>query len=112
MLFLAPDENPFKENVRNYPIDYVYPIADKYMINIMLPDGYTIETLPESVKYQFNISDGEFTYLARQNGNMLQFTISLDLNKTLVLPSDYEQYKKFYQLMIEKQTEKVVLKKI
>ncbi|GFZ92792.1 hypothetical protein GCM10011531_25760 [Aquaticitalea lipolytica] len=112
MLFLAPDENPFKENVRNYPIDYVYPIADKYMINIMLPDGYAIETMPESVKYQFNISDGEFTYLARQNGNMLQFTISLDLNKTLVLPSDYEQYKKFYQLMIEKQTEKVVLKKI
>ena len=112
MLFLAPDENPFKENVRNYPIDYVYPIADKYMINIMLPDGYAIETMPESVKYQFNISDGEFTYLARQNGNMLQFTISLDLNKTLVLPTDYEQYKKFYQLMIEKQTEKVVLKKI
>ena len=112
MLFLAPDENPFKENVRNYPIDYVYPIADKYMINIMLPDGYAIETMPESVKYQFNISDGEFTYLARQNGNMLQVTISLDLNKTLVLPTDYEQYKKFYQLMIEKQTEKVVLKKI
>ncbi len=112
MLFLAPDENPFKENVRNYPIDYVYPIADKYMINIMLPEGYAIETLPESAKYQFNISDGEFTYLARQNGNMLQVTISLDLNKTLVLPTDYEQYKKFYQLMIEKQTEKVVLKKI
>ncbi len=112
MLFLAPDENPFKEDIRNYPIDYVYPIADKYMVNIMLPEGYTVETMPESIKFQFNGTDGEFTYLGKLNGNFIQFTISLDLNKSLILASEYEQYKKFYQLMIEKQTEKVVLKKV
>lgn len=112
LLFLAPKENPFKEEQRNYPIDFVFPIADKYMVNIMLPEGYTVETMPESTKFEFNGTEGAFTYIGRQNGTMLQFTISLELNKALILASDYEQFKKFYQYMIEKQTEKVVLKKV
>lgn len=111
LLFLASEENPFKEDKRSYPIDFVYPIADKYMVNIMLPEGYTVESMPESVKYQFNGTDGEFTYLAKLNGNFIQLIVSLDLNKTLILPEEYEQFKEFYQLMIEKQTEQVVLKK-
>ena len=112
MLFLTPKENPFKLDHRNYPIDYVYPIADKYMVNIMIPEGYIVETLPESVKSQFNGTDGEFTYLSKVNGSYIQFTISLDLNKTIILPTEYEQFKEFYQQMIEKETEKVVLTKV
>lgn len=112
LLFLATDENPFKQDSRSYPIDFVYPVNDKYMINIMLPEGYAVESLPESVKYQFNETDGEFTYVAKTNGNFIQFNVSLDLNKILILPEDYEEFKKFYQLMIEKQTEQLVLKKI
>lgn len=112
LLFLAPKENPFKEDKRNYPIDFVYPIADKYMVNILMPEGYEVETMPESTKFEFNGVEGAFTYIGRQNGSMLQFTISLELNKALILASDYEQFKKFYQFMIEKQTEKVVLKKV
>lgn len=112
LLFMASDENPFKEDVRNYPIDYIYPINDKYMVNVMLPEGYAVESLPENVKVEFNGTDGRFTYIGNQNGNYLQFIISLDLNNTLILPESYEQYKKFYQLVVEKQTEKVVLKKL
>ncbi len=112
LLFLVDEENPFKQDARVYPIDFVYPIADKYMVNMMLPEGYAVESLPESVKYQFNVSDGEFTYIAKLNGNFIQFIISLDLNKTLILPEEYEQFKEFYQLMIEKQNEQVVLKKV
>lgn len=112
LMFLATQENPFKENERSYPIDYVYPIADKYMVNIMLPEGYEVETLPESTKFEFNGTMASFSYIGKQNGNMLQFIISFDINNTIVLPNDYDQFKKFYQLLIEKQNEKVVLKKV
>ena len=112
MLFLTPKENPFKSDNRNFPIDFVYPIADKYMINIKIPEGYAVETLPESGKYQLNESDGAFIYMTKLNGNFIQFTISFDLSKTLILPTEYENFKKFYQLMVEKETEKVVLKKV
>lgn len=111
LLFLAPKVNPFKEDKRNYPIDFVYPIADKYMISIMLPEGYTVETLPESAKFEYNGTEGGFTYMSQQNGSMLQISITFDLKKTMIFASEYEHFKRFYQFMIEKQTEKVVLKK-
>ncbi len=109
LLFLAPKDNPFKEDARQYPIDFVYPIEDKYMINIMLPEGYAVESLPENIIIQFNGAEGEFSFLARANGNLLQIVMVLKLNKTLIMPQEYEEFKKFYQIMIEKQTEKVVL---
>src|SRR5690606_18918346 len=110
LMFLAATENPFKENQRNYPIDYVYPIADKYLINIVLPEGYEVESLPESTKLEFNGTVASFSYIGKQNGSMLQFVVTFDINKTLILPGDYEGFKKFYQLVVEKQNEKVVLK--
>jgi len=111
LLFLSPKENPFKEDKREYPIDFVYPISDKYVVNIMLPEGYVVDNLPQNTKLEFNGSEGGFTYLIQENGSMLQLSISVDINKALILSDHYEQFKKFYQLMIEKQSEKIVLKK-
>lgn len=112
MLFFAPKENPFKQDQRKYPIDYIYPYNDKYQVNIMLPEGYIVESMPESALIQFNGSDGEFKYIANEKGKMLQFVISLDLKQHFILPDDYAVFKDFNQMMAEKQTEKIVLKKI
>ncbi|HUH29644.1 transglutaminase domain-containing protein [Gelidibacter sp.] len=112
MLFFAPKENPFKDDKREYPIDFVYAMNDRYTINVIIPDGYVVESMPENSVVQFQGSAGEFKYIAIANGKMLQFLISLDLNQSLILPDEYSDFKQFYQLMTEKQTEKVVLKKI
>jgi hypothetical protein len=42
MLFLA-GENPFQQEVREYPVDYGFPSQKKNTINIQIPDGYAIE---------------------------------------------------------------------
>lgn len=112
LLFLTNSENPFKENTRNYPIDFVFPFVDKFMINIKIPDGYEVESLPQSSKLEFKDSEGEFTYLGTQNGNYLQFIISMQFNRSLILADDYEVFKEFYQRSLEKQSERVVLKKV
>ncbi|WP_250434864.1 transglutaminase domain-containing protein [Hanstruepera flava] len=112
MIFMEPKENPFKQEARLYPIDIIYPRSEKYVVNMMLPDGYIVESLPKNTKIQYNNNEGEFTYLARENGKMLQFTINLDMNKTLILPENYPEFKRFFELMIEKETEKIVLKKV
>ncbi|MEO8772843.1 MAG: transglutaminase domain-containing protein [Gelidibacter sp.] len=112
MLFFAPKENPFKQDSREYPIDFIYAFNDSYIINVMLPDGYVVESLPESSVIQFQGNSGEFKYIAQANGKMLQFRIALNLNQSFILPSEYADFKQFYQIMTEKQAEKVVLKKI
>lgn len=112
MLFFAPQENPFKQDQREYPIDFIYSFNEKYQVNVMIPDGYALESLPESTVAQFNGASGEFKYVSQENGKMLQFVISLDLGQSFILPTEYADFKQFYQLMTEKQNEKIVLKKI
>ncbi|MCX7551783.1 DUF3858 domain-containing protein [Xanthomarina sp. F2636L] len=112
LLFLKIKESPFKLQNRKYPIDLNFPTSRKYMVNIMLPEGFQVESLPENQKVQYNKTEGEFTYLVKENGSMLQLVITLDLNNTLILPANYQEFKKFFELLVSKQAEKIVLKKV
>lgn len=112
LLFLKTKESPFKLQSRKYPIDLNFPTARKYMVNIMVPDGFQVESLPENLKLQYNDTEGEFTYLIKENGSMLQLVIMLDINKTLIMPDNYQEFKKFFEMVVNKQAEKIVLKKV
>jgi hypothetical protein len=50
-----------------------------------------------------------YSYIAKQNGQYLQFSITFELKNSLIDPSDYELFKGFYEKVIEKQAEQVVL---
>lgn len=111
LLFFATKENPFKLEERQYPIDFVIPHIEKYMINVMLPEGYTVESMPESQAIEFKDSNVKFTYLILQNGNYLQLKAELDISNPIILPEDYKDFKTFYGKIIEKQAEQIVLTK-
>lgn len=51
MLFFAQEQNPFTQETREFPIDYIYPRQDRYMINIRIPQGYIIESIPTGKYY-------------------------------------------------------------
>ncbi len=111
LLFLATTENIFKANTRLYPIDFIFKSNTKYMVNIKLPENYKVESLPENAKVQLDEGACEFSFLTKKNEQYLQFIIGLDMNKTLFLPQEYETLKQFFQAMVDKQSEKVVLVK-
>ena len=46
----AIDENPFKQEKRDYPIDFKYPIHDSYTITYNIPQGYVVESIPEKIE--------------------------------------------------------------
>ncbi|SDL63382.1 protein of unknown function [Salinimicrobium catena] len=112
LLFTSLSENPFKAEERIYPIFFNYPKVESNTINMMIPDGYEVEHLPESGI--LNFKDGAITYkfLVTQNGKYLRIESILDINEIVFNPIDYKNLKDFYSLMVEKQTEAIVLKKI
>ncbi|WP_299128027.1 transglutaminase domain-containing protein [uncultured Winogradskyella sp.] len=112
LLFYTLEENPFKLEKREYPIDFTYPIKTKYLVNIMLPEGYVVESLPKSAIMDFKNGGSKFEYVARENGNFLQFNIEFDISSSLIQPEDYESFKNFFNGVVEKQTEQIVLKKL
>ncbi|MFD1017500.1 transglutaminase domain-containing protein [Winogradskyella rapida] len=112
LFFLATKENPFKLDEREYPVDFVIPNSDKYMVNIMLPEGYKVESLPNSEAVAFKDANVKFSYLVKQNGNFIQLKAQLDIVNPLILPSDYKDFKAFYGKIVEKQAEQIVLTKV
>ncbi|CAM3281833.1 transglutaminase domain-containing protein [Aequorivita lipolytica] len=111
MIFMATKENPFTPDTRLYPIDYGYPMKDRYIINISIPEGYKVESLPENTVYNLGEDTGSFRYLISEVGNKLQLSVEFAINKSFIAADQYGNLKKFYELLIAKENEKVVLSK-
>ena len=115
LLFLAQNENPFKQNDedRKLPLDFTFPKSQKFMVNIAVPEGYEVDYYPEPIalalpnkvgSYRFNISD-------TGNGN-LQIVVTKDIKQFMLSPDYYLPMKDFYKEIVKKETDKIVLKKL
>ena len=112
LLFLATTENPFKQDIRSLPIDLGYPKSFKHVVNIMLPEGYDVESVPENSRLDFDNGRGSFTYMINRNGKFLKLTTELEIATTFINPQNYTYFKAFFAESVEKQNEKIVLKKL
>ncbi len=112
MLFFAQEKNPFKQDVREYPVDFGYPFQDKFNITIKIPDGFAVETLPTPVAYNMENNLGTFKFNILANDNVLQLMVINQINEAIITTEQYEMLKEYYKGMIAKQTEKIVLKRI
>lgn len=111
MLFYTYKENPFKQETREYPIDYSFPFIDKYTINVQIPEGYTVETIPASINLSMLDELGTFKFLTNVSGNIIQVAVQHQVNVSIIGADYYPMLKEYYQKMIEKMNEKIVLKK-
>jgi hypothetical protein len=111
-MFFTTTENPFKQETREYPIDFVYPNQDKYNINLTIPEGYVVETMPQPKAVSMPEETGSFKYNLSNNNNQIQIIFTLDINQAIIGSEYYDALKNFYKEMINKQTEKIVLKKV
>lgn len=112
MLFFAVHENPFKQENRAYPIDYGFPFVDRYNISIQIPAGYKVETLPAPILLNMEDNLGSFKFMTNASGNSIQLVIVHEISSPIIMSENYAMLKEFYQKMIEKQNEKIVLKKV
>ncbi len=112
MLYLAQTENPFKLKERKYPVDFTYPKQERFMINLKIPDGYKIESVPEDAAIQLPNGYGLFKFKIVNKGNQLQVAASSEIKTAFFPPEYYEALKEYYKQLVAKQSEKVVLSKI
>lgn len=112
MLFFANEKNPFKQEVREYPVDFGFPFMDKYNIILKIPDGFAVETLPAPVVLNMEDDLGSFKFIIAANDNLLQINIQHQINAAIVSTEQYDMLKEYYKGMIAKETEKIVLKRI
>jgi hypothetical protein len=107
----AYSENPFKMAKRQYPVDYAIPIEETYMFQFTLPEGYTVESMPGKVNVGLPEKATSFSYSAKKIGDKITVVSRVKITKTLFVGDEYEMLKEFYNLIIKKHTEQIVLKK-
>jgi transglutaminase-like putative cysteine protease len=112
LLFLTIKENPFKQEIREYPIDFGFPMIDKYTINMQIPEGYMVESMPANISMAIVDDFSSFKYISVNNGNTIQSIITSTINAAIIPANYYADLKSFYKAMIDKLNEKIVLKKI
>ncbi len=112
LLFLATSENPFKSENRQFPVDFGYPSSSNYVCSVNLPEGYTVESLPEPMSIGMPNSLGSFKYEILNKGTTVQLKVTSTINEPIISAEFYATLKEYFKKMIEKTNEKVVLSKV
>lgn len=117
ILYLSPlmghgkKDNPFKLNERQYPVDFASPIDETVIIRYAIPAGYVVDEAPKSVAVTLPENGGRFTFMVQQDGNQLQVMSRVNINKAVFYAPEYTYLKEFYNQIIAKHAEQIVLKK-
>jgi transglutaminase-like putative cysteine protease len=111
MLFKGYATNPFKSDERKFPVEFNSPWKEKNTINIQLPEGYTIESSPETKALGLPDNLGLFKYQVMAQGNKVRVVSVLEFNTDKIPANYYEILKGFFGEFVEKQSEKIVLVK-
>lgn len=115
MLFIVNAFNQFPGNskrIRNRktPFEIQRGFIDTDEIAITLPQGFTIESLPE--KTELTSKFGEYkTEIIKQNETSLIYRRSLFIKKGMYLKTEYEEYRLFSEQISRNDNAKIVLTK-
>lgn len=104
-------ENPFKLEHRSYPVDIPFPIKERVVLDLAIPPGYVVESLPESARYTLPNNGGRFQYNIGQKDGKISLNCTLNITQLFFSPEEYENLRSFFGMAAEKMGEQVVLKK-
>lgn len=108
---LGIDENPFKLETRNYPIELPFFVKENFVLNIELPEGYVVEDLPKGKKYVLPNDEGSYIFSIEEKDGVIVVSSKMIINSTKFETYQYEGIKGLFSNLIEAQTAQVVLKK-
>jgi hypothetical protein len=108
----AYKENLFKSAERFYPVEMPYTIDETYIFNMFIPEGYVLDELPKPIIVKLNEQgDGKFEYLISESGGNISMRSRIQLRRTYYAPEEYVMLREFFNLIVKKHAEQIVLKK-
>lgn len=111
VIFSKISENPFRSEDRKYPVDFGHSFDQIYVLKLIIPDGYIVDEAPEAKAIALPAGAGKFTYSFSQAGNTINLINNLQINKSVFNQEEYASLREFYNQVVAKQAEQVVLKK-
>lgn len=106
--------NPLPADERTYPIAFDYRFNYNYYLNLQLPNGYTIEYMPESRIISLDQNMMLFSTLLASNESKSAITLTskFQSNKNNFEASQYGDMRTLIETMIAEQNKNIILKKV
>jgi len=113
MITEAYGENPFKEADRLYPVDFGAAIDRTFYASYTIPAGFVVEELPKDMLVSLPENGGRFAFQVQLDaGNQLKVVSRISLREPVYLSTDYHALREFFNQIVTKQAEQVVLKRV
>ena len=112
LLFFTQSKNPFNQEKRQMPVYFGYKNIEKFNLNIEIPEGYTVESLPKPFRISSEDKLMSFILNFSVSENKIQIVSQKEINSSIFAAEDYGMIKEFFQKMVVSQNEKIILKKI
>ncbi len=104
-------ENPFKGTKRNLPIELDYPKNFQFVLNLRIPEGYQVQEIPKPVLFSLPDNMGVFRYQITVNESQLQLFTNVQFKAVFIPAYYYSHLQQFYDHVMGKYQEMIVLKK-
>jgi Transglutaminase-like superfamily/Domain of Unknown Function with PDB structure (DUF3857) len=111
LIHMRITENPFKLEDRVYPVDFGKATERTLVCKINIPENFYVEELPQPKVILLPNNGGKFTYNVQTLGNAINVTSILTINQSLFAQPEYQGLREFFNLIVAKHTEQIVLKK-
>ncbi|PJJ84866.1 DUF3857 domain-containing protein [Mucilaginibacter auburnensis] len=103
--------NPFKLNERSYPVDWGMPSDERFILNVKLPDGYTIENPPQNTTVALPNQGGLFAVVYSAVDNTFSLSHVTQFRKSIYMPQEYPYLKELYNKIILSEKSEMIFKK-
>jgi len=111
-IFDRLEENPFKLETRQYPVDFGYTWKTDFALIIKIPDNFEVESLPKSKSMALPNKKGYFMFNTKVKGQKISLSFKFILNNPYFYSNEYAYLKEIYKQMIIIQKEPIVLKRL
>ena len=111
LVFLHKSKSPFLQSERHLPIEMPYVEDYALTITLELPEGYVIDELPKATYIKAEDGQGICKYNIVSDGAKVTLKYNFNSNKLLFLPTEYPSVKAFWEAIVQKNNEMLVIKK-
>ncbi|HEY0651569.1 MAG TPA: DUF3857 domain-containing protein [Chryseosolibacter sp.] len=110
-LIMREESNPFRLETREYPVSFGSMVERFYVGKFTLPDGYAIDEAPQNRIIALPGNAAKFSFNVAAFGNQITITSVLQINRDIFLQDEYPNLREFYNQVVAKQAEQIVIKK-
>lgn len=103
--------NPFKLEKRTYPVDLGYPQYINYFLLVEIPQNYQLKTQVKPSLIKLADNGGSYSCAIKQVNNKLMINNKFNISQTQFSPEEYSTIKEFFNHIISKEKQIIVLEK-